>query len=190
MPAWCQLETLVELDSQALVLTGAQSQLGCGWNQNMCMRMTLWIYLHVRNNGENKLKLAYMPLLNYDWNQQETWNFLHPGVKDPAQLTSEVHLSIWVFMPVNTLKYMSSDSQVAVISELITWVKSSAVQPILPAVCRFLLECQNSLLVLGIPKKEEKTESVHGYFLVTLFISVVYHMSNFGLYSWESVHIS
>ena len=105
-------------------------------------------------------------------------NLLHPGVKDPAQLTSEVHLFIWVFVRVNTFKYVSSDSQVAVVSELTRLFEWRVVQPICPAVCRFLLECQNSLLVLGIPRREEMAESARDHFIVTLFISVVYHMSN------------
>lgn len=45
-------------------------------------------------------------------------NLLHPGVKDPAQQISEVYLLIWVFVPVNTFKSVSSDSQAAAVSEL------------------------------------------------------------------------
>lgn len=45
-------------------------------------------------------------------------NLLHPGVKGPAQLPSEVHFFIWVLVPVNTFQYVNSDSRVAMVSEL------------------------------------------------------------------------
>lgn len=140
--------------------------------------MTLWIYLHVRNNWENKLKLAYMPLLNYDWNQQEIWNFLTSWGKRPCSANfcgSLIHLGLYACEHIQICELRLTRCR-----DIWTYasVKSSVVQAILPAVCRYLLECQNSLLILRIPRKKERTESGHGYFIVTLFISVVYHMSS------------